>query len=161
MRKRVTFDELARSTLVKQTVTPSPLPYDPPYDNTFAVMELRQRMDKLRQDAENAEDARHDEARATRNLGVDPELLRKMAEGITTEGSNMHEETRRQAQTMMLQHKKGSSFLPSSIYENRQPNDFFLSSRSAPQRISRVRCAAQQDRRQLQQRLHKKVRACP
>ena len=98
MRKRLTFDELASSTLVNQTVNPSPLPYDSPYDNTFAVMELRQRMAKLRQDAEHAEDARYEEARAARNLGVDPELLRHMAEGITTEGSNMHEETRRQAQ---------------------------------------------------------------
>ena len=98
MRKRVTFDELARSTLVKQTVTPSPLPYDPPYDNTFAIMELRQRMDKLRQDAENAEDARYEEARATSNLGVTPEDLRHMAEGITTRGSRMHDEAQRQAQ---------------------------------------------------------------
>ena len=98
MRKRVTFDELARSTLVKQTVTPSPLPYDPPYDNTFAIMELRQKMDLLRKDAENAEDARYREARAARDLGVTPELLRQMTEGITTDGSNMHDETRRQAQ---------------------------------------------------------------
>ena len=98
MRKRVTFDELARSTLVKQTVTPSPLPYDPPYDNTFAIMELRQKMDLLRKDAENAEDARYREARAARDLGVTPELLRQMTEGITTDGSKMHDETRRQAQ---------------------------------------------------------------
>ena len=96
MRKRVTFDELARSTLVKQTVTPSPLHYDPPYDNTFAIMELRQKMDLLRKDAENAEDARYREARAARDLGVTPELLRQMTEGITTEGSK---HARRDAQT--------------------------------------------------------------
>ena len=98
MRKGQTFDELASSTLVNQTVNPSPLPYDSPYDNTFAVMELRQRMAKLRQYAEHAEDARYEEARAARNLGVDPELLRHMAEGITTESPNTHEETRKQAQ---------------------------------------------------------------
>ena len=97
MRKRSTFEELASATLVKQKINTSPLPYTPPYDNTFAVMELRQLMDKLRQDTNNAEEARHAETRAARDMGVTPEHLRQMMEGITTAGSRMHEESRRQA----------------------------------------------------------------
>ena len=98
MRKRSTFEELASATLVKQKINPTSLPYSSPHDNTFAVMELGQMADRLKQERENAEDARYDELRAARNLGVTPEHLRQMAEGIITAGSRMHEDTRAQAQ---------------------------------------------------------------
>ena len=98
MRKRSTFEELASATLVKQKINPAPLPYSSPHDNTFAVMELGQMADRLKQERENAEDARYAEVHAARNLGVTPEHLRQMAEGIITAGSRMHEDTRAQAQ---------------------------------------------------------------
>ena len=82
-------------------------------------------MDKLRQDTDNAEDARYREARAARDLGVDPERLRNMAHGITTEGSRMHEETRRQAQTMMLPKNAGRSCLSTCILKTKRPLEFF------------------------------------
>ena len=91
MRKRSTFEELASATLVKQKINPTPFPYSAPHDNTFAIMELRQHLEKLRQNTENGEDARYAEAQAARNLGVTPEHLRQMMEGITTAGSRMHE----------------------------------------------------------------------
>ena len=98
MRKRSTFEELASATLVKQKINPAPLPYSSPHDNTFAVMELGQMANRLKQERENAEDARYAEVHAARNLGVTPEHLCQMMEGITTAGSRMHDETRKQAQ---------------------------------------------------------------
>ena len=79
MRKRLTFEELARATLVDQPVVTQSMPYVSPDDNTFAVTELRDELNRMRSAQVTDETARAAETTAAREAQVTPEFMRLLA----------------------------------------------------------------------------------
>ena len=98
MRKKPTYEELANSTLAKSVVKPVVNPYNLPNDNTTAVAEFKRMLaeDEIRQII--GEEYRAATAAAARESGLPREYFEKLAERVVTDGSNMHNETRKQSQ---------------------------------------------------------------
>ena len=98
MRKKPTYEELANSTLAQSVLKPNKIPYNLPNDNTTAVAEFKRMLeeDEIRQII--GEEYRASTTAAARESGLPREYFEKLAERIMTDGSNLHNETRKQSQ---------------------------------------------------------------
>ena len=98
MRKKPTYGELANSTLAQSVLKPNKIPYNLPNDNTTAVAEFKRMLeeDEIRQII--GEEYRASTTAAARESGLPREYFEKLAERIMTDGSNLHNETRKQSQ---------------------------------------------------------------
>ena len=98
MRKKPTYEELANSTLAQSVLKPNKIPYNLPNDNTTAVAEFKRMLaeDEIRQII--GEEYRATTTAAARESGLPREYFEKLAERIMTDGSNLHNETRKQSQ---------------------------------------------------------------
>ena len=91
MRKKPTFDELARASLVESNLGPVKLPHVPPNDASLAIAELREMTNTLRGQeiiGRNTQIAVQQTADA---MGVSPDVIEQMFAGTVAQTSDtMH-----------------------------------------------------------------------
>ena len=98
MRKTPTYEELANSTLAKSVVKPVKIPYNLPNDNTTAVAEFKRMLAEEEDRQIIGEQYRAATTSAARESGLPREYFEKLVDRVITDGSNMHNETRKQSQ---------------------------------------------------------------
>ena len=89
MRKKPTFEELARATLVQSNLGPLKLPYVPPNDASFAMAELRQMTNKIMSEEALGRAIQQAVQQAADSMGVAPADIERMMSGVIAHTSNM------------------------------------------------------------------------
>ena len=104
MRKKPTYEELARATLEnKSTVLGSALPYTPPNDATDAIMQLREMTQQVQAKERIGQDVARDIVEAARDLGVAPTVIQQAAAGTVQPGSDVAQALMQQQQGIAAQ----------------------------------------------------------
>ena len=91
MRKKPTFDELARASLAKSNFGPVELPYAPPNDASFAIAELREMTNTLGDQEIIGRNTQIAVQQTTDAAGASPNVIERMFAGSVAQTSNtMH-----------------------------------------------------------------------
>ena len=76
---------MARATLVESNIGPIKLPYVPPNNASFAISELRPMTGKLKAEKALGREIRRDVQQATDSIGVAPDGVLIMMDGVVPE----------------------------------------------------------------------------
>ena len=88
MRKKPTFDELARASLAESDLGPVRLPYVPPNDASFAISELRDMTNKIRNEDIIGRNTQTVVQQTADAAGVSPGVIEQMLAGTVAQTSS-------------------------------------------------------------------------